>query len=274
MLGKILVIATLLFVPYFSYAETGIIAIDTQNKFCDPNGSIAVANSKFTLNDPDSLPFSFAITTARTGLNNCRKAIYFDTTTNWNTFDYIYLDYDITVTSGYCGVGLTWGDNADNSVGTYHNTSTTTTFTIDNSGGGYDGLIGLGVTLYGYSGQASNCTGNVTRLYDSNGTDYLNFYDTSLLGGNSTTTEYVTEYVPTNVAVISTLCTEETSTTTGQATTTCTNVLSTTTAYTYTLGADLENDFKTFFLWIAWLSSFLLIFYLFKSFIKTKHGSY
>lgn len=277
------ILFALLLLPFFASAETGVIATWADSKFCVPNGSIATYYAGFDLNESDeTVPFDYYASTARTGVNNCRIAIYVDETTNWNTFDYLYLDYDITVTSGSCGVGLSWSNSAQYASGQYHTTSSSSArYTINNAGGGWDGLIGMGVVLYGQSGQTANCTGNITRIHDDLGNDYLNFYDTTDGGGGgeaTTTTEYV--YIPVDVEIISSTCVEETATTTGMATTTCNNVLSTTTVYSWldtsasTTAYETLQTLKTIFLYAVWLTSFCLIFGVLLLFIRGRYGHY
>jgi len=277
---KSTLVAILFFLPVFALADTGAIVVHAEGKYCDPNNSIGTSYGSFDLDLADSVTFNYVVPiSGRTGLNNCRTGVFFDDTTSWSAFDYLYMDYSVTVSSGACGVGITTQNNSAFASGSYHTVSTTTTHTINNSGGGYDSWWGMGAVIYGQSGQGANCSGTVTRLYDDNGVDYLNFYDTDSGGTTATTTAtttvYVTEYLPMNVVVTSTLCTEETATTTGYATTTCTNTLSTTTAYTYDLDTtETNNILKTWFLFVVWLSSFFLVLGVLLLFMRTRYGHY
>jgi len=257
------------------FAGTGLHTENIFTNLCDPSGGVGTSILEFI---PDyanqELDWNASMSTSRTGMDSCRTHWFLsDGTFDYTALDYLYIDIDVTVTSGTCYVGYALDSAWGQGVYTAYTTSTTTTQTINNSGGGYDSLTSFGLSLRLANSGASTCSGKITRVYDNNGNDYMLWYDTSAV--SATTTIETIEYVPTNVVVTSTLCTEETSTTTGQATTTCTNTLSTTTAFTYSFDTSgLENIQNTMLLFIAWVLTFCVIFWVIIKFIKPKHGDY
>jgi len=89
-------------------------------------------------------------------------------------------------------------------------------------------------------------------------------------GGESSTT---TIYESVNSYITATNCTTESATSTGMSTTTCTNTVATSSVS----GTDLtetNNILSSAFLTFVWFISFILIFYLFISFIKSRYGHY
>jgi len=273
---KATLIAFLLFLPGLSHAVDGIVIEKAGGYFCIPNSTLSTAYGEFTGADPTELVGKYKLTYARSGVNICRGYAYLDTAIDMSTIDELNFDYELTVNSGQCSFGWWRFTNGAYGCGNF-SASDSGTCTLTTTASAFD-TDDLGVYMSGVSGQLADCDLTITDIYDQNDVTLWHTYDTESSGG-ATTTEYATttvyDWLPTNVVVTSTLCTEETSTTTGMATTTCTNTLSTTTAGTYQLDTtEPTNVLKTAFLYFVWLSSFGLVLTVLLLFMRGRYGHY